>query len=85
MLISQNNYLCKIFYIIITTKNSITYMMTILFSLAIFLYIYIMIYEQSICFAYFLDSEWNNDECIDFKMMCVFFYFFCICHHLLGK
>jgi len=32
---------------------------------------------------FILDSEWN-DECIEFTMMCVFFYF-CVCHHLKGQ
>ncbi|KAF0717294.1 hypothetical protein FWK35_00031604 [Aphis craccivora] len=27
-----------------------------------------------------LDSE-RSDECIDFTMLCVFFFFFCVCVH----
>jgi len=33
-----------------------------------------------------LDSE-RSDECVDFIMMCVFYFilFLCVCHHLLGQ
>jgi len=31
-----------------------------------------------------LDSKWS-DECVYFTMMCAFYFFFCVCHHLLGQ
>jgi len=34
-------------------------------------------YQIALTYLYILDTEWNDDECIDFTMMCVFiFYFF---------